>query len=183
MNYEIIGIGRLGSAIAYTMMLLSKGNTFCLREYYEQAHDKMVGEYYDLLPVAKATGNNLIVHTNQKPDAYIIAAGIPRTDARYEKHQLFYANYTIINEFLDQLPRGKPIFVATNPPVEICERLKYRGYDAIPLRKCTDDLRNSQEHNEIVLKNKGFTQYTPAFAIATAIFDGMKQIETKKRKL
>jgi malate/lactate dehydrogenase len=170
-QYEVIGIGRMGSAIIYTMMLLEKGNTFYMREFHPKNKRRAFAEQYDLRPVAKATGNHLLYYTNKKSDAYIITAGLPRENTTQTKQSLFKVNREIMAKVMKDLPKDKPIFIITNPPNELAKHFSWQGYRTVALRQCTDSLRNSTAINDFVLTHKGYTQWTPAYACATYILE------------
>jgi hypothetical protein len=99
-------------------------------------------------------------------DVYVITCGLPRKNTSTPKSQLLDANLPIVRGLINQIPPSKRVYVATNPPKEICQVLG-RG---IPLRDCTDRLRalagNPDELNRRALERKGFTAFTPGYAMA-----------------
>jgi hypothetical protein len=172
MRYEIIGLGRLGSAIAYTLMLMGKDNDLHLLEYHQPSRKRAIAEYYDLLPVAIRTGNRLHSTDIGQGGVYIITAGVPRRTLKQSKKGLFTTNKAILASILPRLDKDKLVFIATNPPEELANWARSQGYYAVPLRKCTDDLRlnyGGKKINDIVLRDKGYTQYTPAYACVCEI--------------
>jgi len=82
----------------------------------------------------------------------------------------------IVAEQLVDIPDGREIYVATNPPKEICKALNGKlGTSLVPLRSCVDALRRRcyqgawREKNDYVLKHKGYTSYGPAMAIVDEV--------------
>ena len=171
MKYEIIGVGKMGSCMAYTMLLQNEKVHIILTEPVKEFRNKAKAEYYDLLPVARATKNKLEFRTtiSKTSDAYILTAGQPRTSPKQSKESLYEYNSELILGFLKKIPNRMPLFVVTNPVYKLTKLLKRHGHIAIPLRKCTDKLRKDKKINNKVLKHKGHTQYTPAYACAHTI--------------
>lgn len=191
MNIQIIGAGRMGSTIAYSLFWSSLVRSIRDRDviYFweplEENHKKALAEFWDLKPVADATGNALIwgknrywnLHDNlRNPQAFIITAGKPRTDSKTSKKALLKTNLPIVERLTALIPDRTPIFIVTNPPVEIARELRRRGQNAIPLRACTDSMRG-KKINEFVLNNKGYTRWTPAFACANEILRVMGNVK------
>jgi hypothetical protein len=173
MKLKIIGLGRMGCEIAYTLMLLRSGLELTLEEPLKENKRKAQAEYWDLLPVAKATGNHVCLSYGNVPmDAYILTAGIPRKNPKMPKEYLLKENLRIAEQLTRMIPPEKPLFVVSNPPNEIANELRIRGQNAIPLRACTDAMRGKKV-NEFVLTHKGYTAYTPAYACAREIIKHM----------
>lgn len=175
MRIEIIGIGSLGSELAYTFALLTN-HQLMLTEPHEPNYDRAVAEYLDLLPVAKHRRVDLAITPKVTPfsDIYIITSGERRRNLLMPKAALIWHNYDIVERIAKKIPKGKKVFVATNPPKEICRRL---GTGAIPLRECTDYIRaqagSKEKINKLVLENKGYTSFTPAYAMALRVLFDM----------
>ena len=172
MKICIIGCGNLGCAIAYTLLCTHSGNAVSLHEPYGANRRRATGEFWDLLPVAKATGNTLSLAKSIPPaEVYIVTSGLPRTDPKQPKSALFGVNLGIVSDSLRGAKKGAIVYVATNPPKEICEVLVKQGIDARPLRKCTDSLRgrDAKNINARAFKGKGFTEWTPAWAMVKGV--------------
>jgi malate/lactate dehydrogenase len=174
-HITIIGVGNVGSGIAYSLLLLKKGWHIALYEPHEPSQERAKAEYFDLLPVAKARGNELTFHhaLPKKTDAYVLTAGLPRKSVTQDKAALYDTNVSIVATIAKDIPEKTRIFVVTNPPKELAKFLMDKGYDAHPLRDCTDALRakagNAQFINNIVLSGKGYTSFTPGYAIAMEV--------------
>lgn len=174
-SIEIIGVGRMGAGIAYSLMLMGSGLE--LRLYEPHAPNKQLAraEFYDLMPVAVATGNDLCLleYGTGNADYYVLCAGKPRTSSDTPKSDLLAENLAIAAKVMRPVPPAAWVFVVANPPKEIAEWLTQTGYLALPLRDATDMLRSAcgdgKSMNTFVLDNKGYTHYTPAFACARAI--------------
>jgi malate/lactate dehydrogenase len=182
MNIQIVGAGRMGTAIVYSLLLLRARNVIYLYEPLDENYKRAHAEFWDLRPVAEATENALMWGRNhfwdskdpiRNPQAFVITAGKPRTDSKLPKKALLKTNLEIVKAITALIPDKTPIFIVTNPPVEIARELRRRGQNAIPLRACTDSMRG-KNINEFVLNNKGFTQWTPAFACAREILKVME---------
>lgn len=180
MNVQIIGVGRVGAEMAYTFMLLRRNMTVFLYEPNVMTQELAHAQYLDLLPVANATGNVVFESKHVPADLYVLCAGVPRTDPCRPKSELFDANLKIALDAVKHVPTVKPLFVVSNPPVMLAEALREHGYAAIPLRKCTDNLRGKVGDPDLmnmsVLRMKGYTQFTPAYACVSEI---LRRTETK----
>ena len=184
MKIAIIGVGTIGAAVAYTLMMTQRNLHIILCEPHKPNKKRTMGEYYDLLPVATHTRNKLEVGGGvyQYADYYLITNGIRRTSIKQSKQSLFKLNYPIVRKIMAKIPKGKRVFIASNPPNEIVNALDKEGFsNMLAMRECTDTLRelagDPQHINNSALKGKGFTQYTPAYAIAMRIFlnEGMRE--------
>jgi hypothetical protein len=176
MRIEVIGGGRMGAAIIYSMMLMAGGLNIRLAEPHKPNRKRARAEYCDLLPVALATRNKLTFgfSVSSSSDCYIITAGLARKSPATTKEELFARNLPIALASAARIPKGKRIFIVSNPPKQLAARLNGAGWlRAVPLREETDKLRaragDTKELNEFVLLNKGFTQFTPGFACAKAV--------------
>ena len=189
---KIIGVGRMGSSIAYTLMLGPHDLDILLSEPLAENQKKAEAELWDLAPVAKATGNTISLvpmgEQDYRCNLVIVTAGKARTSPEQTKHSLLKANQAIVEDATLFVPPSTPIFIVTNPPIELARELRRRGHtNVIPLRKCTDKLRGKKV-NEFVLVNKGHTMWTPAYACAKEIINHMskelkasEQVKSEKR--
>jgi len=185
MNIQIIGVGKMGSAIAYSLLLMRRGLHIQLYEPLRKNIKYAYAEYLDLQPVARITRNDISFWSKEhypcSPDAYVLTAGKPRTDTSKPKLALLKPNLAIAKRLTKDCHKGRYIFIVTNPPNEIAEAL---GDNAIPLRDCTDKLRaiggrqfwdtSPKQINEFVLTHKGHTSWTPAYACAHEILKVME---------
>ena len=179
MKIAIVGIGTLGAEIAYTLMGMQSNNQIYLCEPHKPNQRRAHAEYWDLLPVAKRTRNELEAFPSlyQYADHYIVTSGERRKSTKQSKASLFKKNYKIVSEIIAKLPHGVHIYIATNPPNELCDAFNKIGCDNITaLRECTDNAReqvgDKNRVNSIVLEGKGFTQFTPAYFIAQRVLLG-----------
>jgi len=175
MRIAIIGIGRVGSAIAYSLLLKARNLDILLCEPHEPNRMKALAEYSDLLPVAKATRNKLAFSPGipNSCQFYVITSGHPRKTPSTSKDSLFAENWRIIFSILQRIPKNKFIAVVTNPPTRLATRARKVGWPrTAPLRFCTDELRAKvrwEGLNDFVLQHKGHTAWTPGFACAQEI--------------
>ena len=175
MDICIVGIGKLGAAIAGNLVLLAEpGSKIVMCEPHQPNKRMAKAEFWDLIPVAKDRGLNLIWRDKPvKADTYIVTSGIPRKSSGTDKNELIGLNLGIVANVVKLLPNDKPIYIATNPPTEISKGVAKLGYLAKPLRKCTDDLRrkagNATYLNRAVIDVKGYTSSTPGYAIARQV--------------
>jgi len=190
----IVGMGRVGSAIANALLLLSKGIHVNCIEPYRPNWKHALGEIYDLLPVAVATGNEF-TWDNRVPSnssIYVITSGKPRQSPKETKENLYWTNMPIVEKIMKDIPKDVPVFIVTNPPNIIAQTLRGNSplcprWHAYPLRAVTDDVRaagataicmDGKELNNETLRRKGFTQYTPGFACAQYI---LREIEFQQK--
>ena len=175
MRIAIIGIGRVGSAIAYSLLLKARNLDILLCEPHEPNRMKALAEYSDLLPVAKATRNKLAFSPGipNSCQFYVITSGHPRQTPDTTKDSLFTENWRIVFSALQRIPRNKLIGLVTNPPNRLATHARGRGWPrTAPLRFCTDELRAKvrwEGLNDFVLQHKGHTAWTPGFACAQEI--------------
>jgi len=175
MKIAVIGIGKLGGALAYTLLVNHSNNTIVLFEPHGENKVRANGEFWDLLPVANATGNKLLLApTTPKADVYIVTSGKSRTNVKQKKEELLGLNLGIVCDCLRGASEKAMVYIATNPPKEICKGLERFGIKAKPLRACTDSLRgrDAPRTNRRAFVGKGFTQWTPAFAMVKEIMEG-----------
>ena len=94
---------------------------------------------------------------------------------RQKKEELLGVNMGVVTEIAKWIPNTKPLYIATNPPNELATHLKKLGFDARPLRRCTDNLRRKAGDatyiNRAVMDVKGYTFWTPGFACAREVMD------------
>jgi len=175
---QIIGMGKMGSAIAYSLMLTKPNLHLILTEFHADHKKEAYAEYLDLKPVAISTDNfvEMAPYIDRTADAYVLTAGVPRRHSKESKAGLAEQNIQIALKVCKDIPRRKPIFVVSNPPVQIARALREADWrKVIALRQCTDTLREltfrerATEANAFVLDNKGHTCWTPAYACAQAI--------------
>jgi len=192
MKITIIGIGNLGSAIANALVLTQEGLLLALYEPYKGNKARARAEWGDLYPVAVARGNKVLWEELRgrgklhRADAYIITAGKPRdpkdTNKKEWMKRIYGENLGIVLDVVKRLPENPNLFVATNPPKEIVAKLREMGYRARELRTCTDRIRlrhapngfNRDTLNNLVIGGKGFTAFTPAYAIAREVAEAMQ---------
>lgn len=166
MKICIIGIGNIGAAIANALLLTSDTEVY-LYEPHEPSMKKAKAQFYDLLPIAEDRGVSLhFCESLPKADKYVITAGVPRTSSSQRKLALFAVNRIIVHNIAKEI-QGET-YVVTNPPIEICDYLRGHGIDAKPIRKQVDEIRGGVP-NGYVITHKGFTEYTPGYAIAKEI--------------
>jgi len=189
MHIAVVGVGNLGAAVAFELLHYPKVNKITLVETFQPSFKKMVGEYWDLAPVARAAGISLS-KMNKLPtefDAAIITAGVPRKSTKDDKNALFATNLPIVVGILSCFPEKSKAFIATNPPNDLAKWAVEKGYDAIPLRACTDDLRSAMGDckaiNSHVLDNKGTTQWTAAYAICKEVMSKLKLAKRARRDI
>jgi len=182
-----IGFGRVAScSVAFIAAL-----TGCKPGFAISASDicqKQEGEALDLKPLV-----DVLWCEKVPPDAdlYVVTAGVSRNNFK-SKYGLFAKNSNIVLDAVKTVPRGSRLLIVTNPPHQIAKGLRTLEWDAVPFGLETDNLRASffggEVHgshedlkgngkilkcvkflNEETLKKKGFTQYTPGFALAKRI--------------
>jgi malate/lactate dehydrogenase len=191
MHIAVVGVGSLGAAISFELLHHKEVKKLTLVETFQPSVKKMDGEYWDLLPVARAEGIGLwkMTHIPKGVDAIIISAGLPRKSTSQSKADLYADNLPILAGLLssENVNNDTLVFIASNPPNELAAWAKEKGYDAYPLRACTDDLRQKvgdfKTINANVLDNKGTTQWTAAYAIVNETLRVIKHNYNRKRKI
>ncbi|MBN3036860.1 MAG: hypothetical protein JW834_00260 [Candidatus Diapherotrites archaeon] len=182
----IIGAGNLGSATAFALMLKSTGKRIELVDIDASKE----GEVLDLAPVAKDTSNEVVFSASpSNADVYVITAGKARRRGE-SKEELFETNKRILSGIMENLPKDRRVFIATNPPTMISKA--FSAWNCTAFGIDTDRLRANfldtkvkgtheslegegaekvRELNSRVMSLKGFTQYTPAYALAKRVLE------------
>lgn len=123
MKVQIIGVGEVGSQIAYTCLICPKEITNIV--LYDTDQEKLEGQYKDLIRVKKIAGIKKDVEKAKRiepADVHIISIGRKREIGEEDKY-LFASNWGKVLKCFQEISTGK-IIVVTNPSKLIADSLK-----------------------------------------------------------
>jgi len=168
---QIIGMGNVGSAIAYTLLLSRRFNRIHVVDINKK---KVLGEYLDLNRVIHINKIPTILTWSTKPidffDVYIICAGIKGDYNKYEFREMqkimFEKNIDTCRDILSGIKSGKVIIV-TNPAKELADKLKqeYKNLDITHAGDVVDEIIDGV----IIARNKGHTCWGIAVEVTEMI--------------
>lgn len=153
----VIGIGKVGSALAFSLLFHPKVTEIHLVDELER---KLRGEYEDLDTA------NLLLKANkhiqisnlisiQECDIIFVAAGQARQNSQVSDEELFQINIATVTALIRNLDWNK-VYIITNPSKMLGEKLgvKYLGDD---LDMCRETY--NKRSGKWVLDQKGFTNW------------------------
>lgn len=165
MKIGIIGVGRVGSAIAYSLLFVDHVKEIYLADKDEK---KLMGEYWDIITAASLgeTGKLIIKADDnyemlRRCDIIFIAAGKARDTGDQNMDSLYEENRTTMKEIFAKLEGfdSNRIYMVTNP----VERLA--GYfNCNYIGSVVDKTRSENElpGGGLIIDMKGFTNWAIA---------------------
>jgi len=180
MRIQIIGIGRLGSQIAFCCLAFLK-----VKELWLDDIKDLTGDILDL----KHAKAGLEVKTRikegraKKPNIIIISAGFPRNEMDKTMNSIYYKNRRLLDEVLKDLPDSVPVIMATNPVSQLTSwaTKRYgvwnRFYNAEEILR---EYRDGKNQGWEIVKTKGYSNFGPAMAIIELIRRLQNEIQNKK---
>lgn len=193
MHVQIVGLGRVGSALAYTFIALGGADKLTLVDVNENA---LYGEGNDLLQAVEAADNDTRVELRTIPTGRADVSAVCVGKAREKgdsKEDLFKINLPTVAKVCNDIGYSHPVIVATNPSGAICRAINIRGVspfgievDRLRLRAVGGEGRVTGDHespvyslassrqlgkiaNKVVLERKGYTSWLPALALHTRV--------------
>ena len=164
----IIGLGRVGSTIAYSLLLRNIGSIIYV---YEKDRKKLAGELSDLrhanyifnrkkFPIKQGLLRNL-----KDCDVIIFTAGYSRASSKEKTEDLYSSNRAVILKYYSHL-KNKIVLLVTNPT----ERLANEFY-FIPISKALDNarLRTDRRSGGWVIDRKGYTNWGCSAEVLTTL--------------
>lgn len=175
MKVLIIGVGRLGSTIAWEVCKEINPEKVMLYDIKD-----LSGDMLDLKHACKGYGiNTTITDKREKADIIIISAGHPRINM---DDNLFDKNFPIIEDayriIKQVLKTDTKIIVMTNPVIdmtEIMRKLLPNHMVECP-EKILNEMRRGKELGWDIIKTKGYTNFGAAVSCVKLIkkLEGLK---------
>lgn len=169
MKIMIVGVGRLGSTIAWMILREVQPNELILNDIID-----LEGEILDLQHACNGLGIHTKITRELKPASYIIiTAGYPRTkdseDYREEENRkILYSVMEMIRPYLKDYTK---IIVMTNPVVSMTEFVQ----EQLPAQFVFNpeeelmEIRKNEELGWKILQSKGYTNWGPAISVVNLI--------------
>ncbi len=187
MDITIIGMGQVGSAVAFGC-LLSDQIDVSLLDLIDTDMKKLLGEYADLVQTAQLLNLDTKIGLPLIPrqsDIYIISAG-NRLKEVNDKDELVAENMDIVMEYMEKISKvrheNSVVFMVTNPSTELTKIALDYSPLVIPIGNLLDNARlrlskvegthekpDIQEQYRLVKESKGYTNWAVASEIITRI--------------
>ena len=164
MKIMIVGVGRLGSQVAFLTLLRFKPEKLILSDVMD-----LTGEVLDLQHASNGLGIKTEITTEKEPcDVVVIAAGVARNQKIKTHEELHELNTPIIKSIVPELKQylkeNTKIVVMTNPVEEMTKTVK----ELLPKHHVTNPekilvkMRNSEELGWKIVSTKGYSNFGPA---------------------
>ncbi len=155
MKIAIIGIGKVGSSVAFALLFHPKVKEILINDIDE---NKLAGEVEDLKQAANIMKKKIIISAStinymDKSDYIFICLGKARHSSKESTDALFDNNFPLVRKAIFGLPKDK-VYILTNPTERIAEVLgvKYCGKIMDKVRKQTKAMTGGQ-----IIDRKGNT--------------------------
>ena len=173
MKVLIAGLGKLGSTVAYTLMLKLPVEKLILYDIKDLSGDIMDLENASFF-------NNIEVTTKvESVDYLIICAGTPRKnkdDDLYEANKkVFLDIYENLSDILDE---KTTVIIMTNPVERITELARRTIPEDVKVVNPEEILLKMRKGKELgwdIVKTKGYSNFGPAMSVCKLIEDLEKQ--------
>ncbi len=172
MKIMVIGVGKLGSQVAFMLMLRLKPEKIVLA-----CRKNLRGDILDLQHAAKGLGINTVITDRKEPvDFIVITSGVANTPIFGDEKALDPLNRPILKE-IDLGGCTKPstaVIIMTNPVHEMTEFAKKLWPDlkVINAEDILLKMRDGKDYGWEIIKTKGYTNFGAAVSVALLI-EGM----------
>lgn len=199
MKISIVGIGRVGSTLAYTLLIQGLANELVL---VGRNPELIEGEAYDLQHAQPFLSKQMKIHSGSieagaGSDIIAITASVPQNPSMTSRMELLRGNFELFRELIPKIAATSPnaILVIVSNPVDVLtyaairfsgfpgsrvigtgtliDSARYRSMLSEELSIHPDDIR------AYILGEHGATQF-PAMSVAHA--GGVKLMDTEKRR-
>ncbi len=178
MKVAVIGLGKVGSTIAYSLI------PYCSYIYFNEIDkDTLDGQNIDLRDaknilnpvcrlIKKATWDEI-----NDCDHIVISAGIPRVTPETTDDQLLKVNLPIVKDIIENIYQHSSILLVTNPPELIAKELNLNN--VIPIGQTLDDIRaiTHGKTGKYILLKKGYTNWGISAIILDYVMNKRTDIE------
>ena len=169
MKIMVIGVGKLGSTVAWMILREVQPTTLILNDIVD-----LKGEILDLQHACKGLEINTEITTEiEKADYIIITAGYPRTkdEELYRTKENLDILFKISENIVPCLNDNTKIIVMTNP-INIttdCMRDWMQNWDVYNPEEELMKMRDGKELGWEIVKSKGYTNWGPAVSVVKLI--------------
>jgi len=171
MKIMVVGVGRLGSQVAFLMLLRLKPEKLILSDI-----KNLDGDILDLQHACKGLNIKTEITTKLEPcDFIIITAGFARDQNIKTHEELFKLNAPLVKEIVnnldDCLKEDTKIIVMTNPEEEITkliQKLLPKYYVKNP-EEILMKMRDDKELGWEIVSKKGYSNFGPAVSAVLLI--------------
>jgi len=164
MKIMVIGVGRLGSQVAFLSLLKFKPEKIILSDI-----KNLSGDALDLKHACKGLNINTEITEKKEPcDFIIITAGAARSEKIKTHEELFKINAPLIKELIkdlnDCIEKDTKIIIMTNPVEEITKLVKelLPGHFVTNPEKILMKMRDNKELGWGIVSTKGYSNFGPA---------------------
>ena len=172
MNIEIIGVGKLGSTVAF--VLLPIADKIILTDIKD-----LSGELLDLKHAAKGLGltTEITLTKEKNPDYVILCAGRPRMDEKDILDDNYITIVPILEDLTNRISPDTTVVVMTNPVEKmtkfVSEILKCK---VVNPEEELMKIRDNKELGWEIVKSKGYSNWGPSVSVLNLIEN---QLETR----
>ena len=171
MKIQVIGVGRLGSQVAFNCLAFLKPEELWLDDVKD-----LTGDVLDLKHSARGLNLDTKIEAGltENPDYIIITAGMPRDPGNKDMNHLLDMNKKILNDILTKKINAETkskIIIVTNPTdvltkwaKENFNKYEFYNNDEILLR-----YRDGKDCGWDVVRSKGYSSLAPALSIVEVI--------------
>jgi len=161
MKIGIIGIGRIGSQIAFLSLMRFKPDKMILID-----NKDLSGDILDLQHACRGLWIDTKFSTKwERADVYVLCAGKARDEKMRSMTALWKENKKIVDSLIPKLRKyAKRIIVVTNPAENIYEYMMSKNLNAFETESILVKMRNGEKSGWKIIMTKGYTNFGPAVA-------------------
>ena len=164
MKVMVVGVGRLGSQVAFMVLITFKPQKLILSDVKD-----LSGDILDLQHACKGLGIKTEITEKKEPcDFIIITAGAARNEKIKTHEELLKINTPLMKELIKELKgcieKDTKIIVMTNPVEEMTKLVKEtlpENFVANP-EKILMKMRDNKELGWEIISTKGYSNFGPA---------------------
>lgn len=162
MKIGIIGIGRIGSQIAFLSLMRFKPAKLILIDIKD-----LSGDILDLQHACNGLGIKTRFSTKwERADVYVLCAGRARDEKTKGMAILWKYNKKTVDSLLPKLRKyAKKIIVVTNPEDVIYNYLKSKKFDVYSSENILLKMREGKKSGWDIIRTKGYTNFGSAVAV------------------
>ena len=161
MKIGIIGVGRMGSAVAMLSLMRFKPAKLILIDVKD-----LSGDILDLQHAANGLGIKTKFSTKwERADVYVLCAGKARDKNNKAMAMLWEHNRPIVDSLIPKLKKyAKAVIVSTNPSDVVYNYLRSSGINAYSYESILSEARGRKKSGWHIIRTKGYTNFGPATA-------------------
>ncbi len=162
MKIGIIGVGRMGSAVAMLSLMKFRPGKIILIDIKD-----LSGDMLDLQHAANGLGIRTKFSTKwERADVYVLCAGKARDKNNKAMAVLWKHNKKIVDSLIPKLKKyAKKVIVSTNPSDVAYRYLRSNGVNGYSYESILSAMRGRKKSGWHIIKTKGYTNFGPAVAV------------------